>query len=242
MFKAQKIVQLGTCGLIRDAGVAWASCKRRFKGKQTAAAFIRALEVGDEEAIRRACRDDGDADEPPEGDGELQLLGCAHVLCANKELFKEMQDPDFAFTKCHILLFFDDDDVTDVQDLLQVSPPRFLQSCCWNELILMQFKAVSLCVQCIDAYNDGVVALVTTEDAVLVDGILRLQVIFHNILFGVLISSFVSLLYLLNVFRDDCPSPVLLTSCVSVLNSSTWSMRIEPGYVTKGSLSSESRR
>jgi hypothetical protein len=57
----------------------------------------------------------------------------------------------------------------------------------------MQFETVSLCVQCIDAYNNGVVALATTEDAVLVDGILRLQVIFHHILFGVLISSFVSL-------------------------------------------------
>ena len=63
-------------------------------------------------------------------------------------------------------------------------------------------------MQCVDLYNNGVVALVKTEDAVLVDGILRLKVIFHPILFGVLISSFVSIMYLMDVFRDDCPSPV----------------------------------
>jgi hypothetical protein len=37
LYQAQKIVQLKTCDLIRDAGVAWASCKRRFDGKQAAA-------------------------------------------------------------------------------------------------------------------------------------------------------------------------------------------------------------
>ena len=96
--------------------IVWAYTTR-FKDRRKAADFIRALESGDEELIKRACRVEG-------GEivfDQLKLLGSSHVWAANMKCLEATGDENFGTMACHIFTAFDETEPKDVHVMEIVS-------------------------------------------------------------------------------------------------------------------------